>query len=262
MTAPCSAEAFPRLIDDIYTSRQLPQAGGAAVPMDIWIPRPEGELLYQLIRKTRPTQTIEIGLANGLSTLFITVALEHNGVGQHAAIDPFQSSHGQNHGVKLVTAAGFESRLRVIEDYSHRALPDLERSGFSTQFAFIDGAHLFDAVISDFLCLHRLLDVGGLMAFDDADWPSVRKALRYIVRNQPYTPLETTVIDPPPGRPSPVTAALRQIALLHPSLARVMAPQVQQSDPMLGLRGRCVVPRKDADDRGRDSQQIADFVDF
>src|SRR5215203_2901675 len=97
-TVPHSEQAFTSLVDGIYDSRMLPQAGGPPVPMNCWIPRDEGELLYRTVRRLRPDTTIEIGLANGLSTLFITAALTHNAHGQHIAIDPFQTSEWQNKG--------------------------------------------------------------------------------------------------------------------------------------------------------------------
>jgi predicted O-methyltransferase YrrM len=259
---PFSEPSFRALVQEIYTSRLFPQFGGGSVPMNCWIPRDEGDLLYQLIRDLKPHTTIEIGLANGLSTLFITAALEHNAFGAHIAIDPFQSTEWQNHGVNLVKFAGFDGRLRVIEQFSHHALPRLEAAGITAQLAFIDGAHLFHHVIGDFLCLNRIVEVNGLLAFDDSDWPSVRKALRYILRNHAYVPINTPIIEEAPGRPSLFTQSLRRFANLHPRLGKFVADTVLHPDSELRLRGRCVVLRKSADDRGRDTQQIADFADF
>jgi predicted O-methyltransferase YrrM len=230
--------------------------------MDCWIPRAEGELLYTLVRRHQPVLTLEVGLANGLSTLFLTAAHAHNGRGSHIAIDPFQTSEWQNHGVSLVKFAGFNSHLRVIEDYAHRALPRLEAEQVSPSLVFIDGAHLFDYVISDFFCVHRLLPVGGLIAFDDSDWPSIRKALRYILLNHAYRRADTPCIERSPGRPSPLTHVLGALGRHVPRLTHLLAPTVVRSDDNLGIAGRCVVLQKTADDRDRDTQQIADFADF
>ena len=255
-------EQFERFVDRLYTERRLPLESGGWTAMNVWIPRDEGELLYSIIRELRPAQTIEIGLANGLSTLFITAALEANGTGEHVAIDPFQASDWNNVGIGLVRQAGLAHRLRVIEKPSHQALPELEQAGFRTQFAFVDGSHLFEYVGADFLCLNRLLDVGGAVAFDDSDWPAIRKLLRFIVLNRPYVVHRPdAVIEPPPGSASAgrrvARAALRRI----PRLQTTLAPDFRVSDEDLFLRGRCVVLRKTADDSGRDSQ-VPDFTDF
>jgi predicted O-methyltransferase YrrM len=250
------------LIERIYAERRLPLESGGWTPMNVWIPREEGELLYAVIRELRPLQTVEIGLANGLSTLFITAALEANGAGQHIAIDPFQSSDWNGVGVGLVRHAGLSHRLTVIEQPSHQALPALEQSGFRTQFAFVDGSHLFDYVVTDFLCLNRMLDVGGVIAFDDSDWPAIRKLLRFIVLNRPYdVHRPDAVIEPPPGSPSPGRRLAHGLLRRFPRFRSTFAPAFNVPDEHLRLRGRCVVLRKLGDDSGADSQSAA-FTDF
>jgi len=74
---------------------------------------------------------------------------------------------------------------------SHQALPRLEAAGLEIDFAFVDGAHWFDYVMVDFFCLDRMLKVGGVIVFDDANWPSVRKACRYVVANRAYAVFQT-----------------------------------------------------------------------
>src|SRR5262249_16834966 len=48
----------------------------------------QGEYLFALIRALRPSLTLEIGFAYGLSTLFIAEGLRQNGSGHHLTIDP------------------------------------------------------------------------------------------------------------------------------------------------------------------------------
>ena len=174
------------LVEEIFARRQIPVAGGEWEPMEVYIPREQGDLLYSLVRYVLPELTVEVGMANGLSTLFIASGLQDNGAGRHIAIDPYQSADWKQAGITLMGLAGLADRVDVIEKFSHQALPELEQSGRRAQFVFIDGSHLFDYVISDFLCADRILDVGGLMAFDDSDWPAISQALRYIVTNRRY----------------------------------------------------------------------------
>src|SRR5262249_4741409 len=134
--------------EEAYTTRQIPTADGSRVPMDVYIPREEGDYLYSLVRQLRPTRTIEVGMANGLSSLFIAQALRDNGTGRHTAIDPFQKSDWHGAGMALVKSAGLADLVELIELPSHQALPDLERAGVRAEFVFIDGSHLFDYVLT------------------------------------------------------------------------------------------------------------------
>src|SRR5688500_11406921 len=88
--------ALPRLrpsqpiIDDVYQRGTVPSADGAKRRMTVYIPREEGYYLYTMVRRLRPQLTVEVGMANGLSSLFIAEALRDNGQGRHIAVDPFQ----------------------------------------------------------------------------------------------------------------------------------------------------------------------------
>src|SRR4051812_30088520 len=146
--------------------------------MNVYIPREEGDYLYSLVRADRPRVTVEVGMANGISTLFIAAGLRDNGDGgRHIAIDPFQASDWQNVGVGLARQAGLGDLVRLVEQPSHHALPALEREGVRAGLIFIDGAHLTDYVFADFLASDRILDVGGVIVFDDSDWPAVQTVI-------------------------------------------------------------------------------------
>lgn len=246
--------AADALVDELYAARTVPLADGGSAPMDVYIPREEGELLYALVRSLRPELSIEVGMANGLSTLFIAKALRDNAAGRHIAIDPFQSTHWRGAGLALLRRARLDSLVELRELPSHQALPELERSGLRAQFAFVDGAHLFDYVIADFLCIDRFLDIGGLIAFDDADWPAVRQAIRYVLANRAY---EVATVDVPiedrPPTPTAAARAVRAVARAVPPLGRKLRADFLNPDEDLGLRGRCVVLRKLAEE-SRDSQ--------
>src|SRR6516162_8795951 len=92
-SAQLSLEKCPSsVVAETYTARQVPVKDGSTVPMDVYIPREQGDYLYSMVREIRPATSLEVGMANGLSTLFIAQALAENGNGRHIAIDPFQ--HG------------------------------------------------------------------------------------------------------------------------------------------------------------------------
>jgi len=224
------------------------------MPLNVYIPREEGDYLYSLVRHYQPTVTVEVGLGNGLSTLFLCAAHADNGLGgRHIAIDPCQRSQWNNVGVGLVQQAGLKEHLRLVELPSHQALPDLEREGIRAGLVFIDGAHLTDYVFADALGADRLLTAPGLLAFDDSDWPAVQTVIRYFLANRHYQPAHPEiVIEPPPGRPSLALRLLRRLPLIHDRLRSEFARPAAE----LGILGRCVVLRKLKDD-DRNSQDPA-----
>ena len=254
LSEPLAKCACP-VIDRIFVTRKIELSADESHPLDVYIPREEGDLLYGLVRSLKPKITLEVGMANGLSTLFISRAHEDNGIGgHHYAIDPFQDSEWDNRGQKLIEYAGLREFVTLIPKPSHQALPGLEQQGVKAQFVFIDGAHLFDYVITDFLCTDRLLDVGGLIAFDDSDWPAIRPAIRYILQNRDYEVVNTgTVVEPAQFQPGIAHRLVRWLGGLVPALGRKLRPEFLTPDMSLGIEGRCVVLRKDGHD-ARNSQ--------
>lgn len=242
------------LLAEVYASKKVPVSDGGEAPMNVYIPREEGDHLYSLVRHLRPLTTVEVGMANGLSTLFIAEALEDNGAGSHIAIDPFQATEWRSAGVELIRRAGLSKRVQLRESCSHQALPEVERAGLRAQFVFVDGAHLFDYVLTDFLCIDRILDVGGLVAFDDSDWPAVRSAIRYVLSNREYEiAFPELVIEYRPPAPTRSARVLRTLARKFPRLGSKFRTDFLIPDESIGVQGRCVVLRKLGED-GRDSQ--------
>lgn len=242
------------LLDKIYSERTIPLEDGGTTPLNVYIPREEGDLLYSMVRHNRPKLTVEVGMANGLSTLFIAAALRENGTGTHIAIDPFQHSEWRGVGAQLIRQAGMSDIVRLIEKPSYQGLPQLEQEGARVELVFIDGAHIFDYVIADFLCADRILDVGGVMIFDDSDWPAVQPAIRYILANRHYRVARPDVIiEPPRVRPSISSRALRAIGRRVPAIGNRLRPDFMNPSEQIGTLGRCVVLEKMAND-DRDSQ--------
>ena len=63
---------------------------------------------------------------------------------------------------------------------SYEVLPELLANGRQIDLAYVDSLKVFDLLLVDVFFLTRLLRVGGVLVFDDRDWPGVRKLVRYM----------------------------------------------------------------------------------
>jgi predicted O-methyltransferase YrrM len=179
------------VIDEIYGTKQCEDLEGQIVdPFTASIPSTDGMVLYNNIIETKSRKTLETGMAYGMSTLFMCQALKDNGGGEHVAIDPEVRTTWRSVGILNVEKAGFKDMVRLYEAPSYQALPQLVTAGEKFDLAFIDGLHLFDAVLMDFFYMDKLLDIGGRIILHDTFMPSVRKALAFILRNTAYKPVD------------------------------------------------------------------------
>lgn len=143
--------------------------------------------IQQTMQRRKPLRTLEVGLAFGASTLVFCSEhhrLGHPPVAQHVAIDPFQHRHWYDEaGVFAVERAGLGNYLDARPLSSEIVLPRLLEAGERFDFIYIDGSHLFENVFVDAFYGARLLDEGGLIAFDDSSDPHVAKAMAFIRNN-------------------------------------------------------------------------------
>jgi hypothetical protein len=164
-----------------------------ATEVESGISKNECRTMFDLLVREQPEYTAEVGCANGGSTRVIAEALEHNGKGHHFAIDPLQPTYWSNAGKHRLSAADLAHRVTFHDTFPEEifhTLPPLD-------FVFIDGSHLFDYTIMDFVVSDKRLKVGGLMAFHDKNMASIRRALRFILANRSYKPFCIGRADPP-----------------------------------------------------------------
>lgn len=139
-------------------------------------------LLRSLMMTLKPRRTIEVGLAAGGSAL--TFAASHRDLGlaparQHVAIDPYQRLW-HHLGKTLIARAGLSGFVEVVEEPSCLALPAKMQAGETFQLAYIDGSHAYHEALLEFYYARHLLDIGGIVVFDDCAKADVRAALRTI----------------------------------------------------------------------------------
>jgi predicted O-methyltransferase YrrM len=238
------------LLEEILHSGHVQTEDGQSVEVHSQFPHEAGRMLQQIIREIDARHTLEVGLAFGISALFICEAIADKPGARHIAIDP--SQHGRawlGIGLRHLRQCGLDHLLDFREMFSHQALSDLEREGVKVDFALIDGFHTFDYVMMDALLVDRLLRVGGVMAMDDTEWPSVRKACRYLITNRGYRVMRCWG-----GQAHENLAAMRKVisaaARRSPGIAARIKPEWAQRDEDLGLAQgcRCVALVKTKDD--------------
>ena len=141
----------------------------------------EGEIISSAFATIKPQRSLEVGLAYGVSTLYVCDALSKIGTKwHHFVIDPYQNTQWRGIGMKNISRAGYSDNVTLIEERSEIALPALLSKGVRIKAAIIDGFHTFDHALIDFFYINKMLDVGGGIIFDDADWPSISRLVRHI----------------------------------------------------------------------------------
>jgi predicted O-methyltransferase YrrM len=173
-------EAF---VEQAYRHGSVPDAAGEAIDLAPHsVESGPGAALRDLAVAEHVERTIEVGLALGMSALFLCQAVVERG-GRHVAIDPFQRESWNGAGLRTLREAGVEDLVEVIEEESQLALPRLVSEGRDFDFAFVDGDHRFEGVFVDLYYMTRLVRPGGLVVVDDMWMPAVRTAVAYVERN-------------------------------------------------------------------------------
>ena len=167
------------------------------------IGRPAAMWLYETVRAMRPGATLEVGLAWACSSVGICAALRDNNAGRATIIDKDQYTGFRGTGIATLQNYGLWDRVRFYAEASELQLPRLLQIGERFQFAFIDGDHLIDYVFTDFTYVDRMLDVGGIVVFDDFPYAAVRRVVAHAIGNLHYE-----VFPCPEGR----MAAIRKVA--------------------------------------------------
>ncbi len=139
-----------------------------------------------IMDQIKPANTMEIGMAYGISTLLFALKHEElsgNPKNQHYSIDPFQISHWDSCGLMLLERERLTNYISYFESFSSIQLPKWVEQGLKFDLIYIDGSHLFEDVFIDYYYCSRLLNANGIMLFDDCRDPHVLKVIKFIKSN-------------------------------------------------------------------------------
>ena len=146
----------------------------------------EGNFIFNTIIKNNFKNCLEVGMAYGISAMYILLALKKvNKDSQYKldSIDPFQTTQWKSFGLNLIKDIKLNNNHNLYEDKSYIMLPKLLEKKEVYDLIFIDGWHTFDYTLLDFFYADLLLKVGGIIIIDDAMHQGVGKCLRYLDSN-------------------------------------------------------------------------------
>jgi predicted O-methyltransferase YrrM len=144
--------------------------------------------LYNFISNKNIFNVLEIGMADGMSTIAIMKSLLENSNKMNKAIsltsiDPYQKKYWNNNGVNNLKKFNIDEFHTLIEVPDYLALPKLIEEGKKYDLIFIDGQHTFDHVLLNNFYADILLNKTGHIINDDFWMPSIKKVHEYISNN-------------------------------------------------------------------------------
>jgi len=227
----------------ILTSGVLQDMHGRNVPLHSHTSLGQAEFLVQQLRSIDASTTLEIGLAYGISALFIADEIKDKPKARHYVIDPFQNGHWSGLGLLNLERAGLRTIVDFREEFAQIVLPQLLQDGIRIDFAYVDAGKRMDDTLLFSYFLQQLLRVGGLIAFDDLSFPGIRKALRYILQQKHFQLKESFGVQSVTATRKLASSMVRGL----PGGRRILAPELLLPDSELGIATNCVVIEKIAE---------------
>jgi hypothetical protein len=86
--------------------------------------------------------------------------------------------------------------------------------------AYIDGFHSYEYALLDLFYIDRMLRVGGVVGFNDCDWPAVIPTLHFVQKHRHYEAVDVGLRPAYGTRNETVRKYLRAEARLLPPSAR------------------------------------------
>jgi len=126
---------------------------------------------YVVTRALRPRRVVETGVANGVSTAYLLLALERNGEGHLDSIeigDPEYLPAGRAPG--WFVPEWLKGRWQMHLGDSRVLLPELMRRLGETDLFIHDSLHTYEHMVFEFRAAYPYLRSGGVLLADDALW--------------------------------------------------------------------------------------------
>jgi predicted O-methyltransferase YrrM len=125
------------------------------------------------------TNYLEVGTFDGISLSILAETFPQK---SFYAVDAFKEGFGTGNGhiEFFIDNCSRYSNIHLYKGTSQDILPTLDKK---YDFIFIDGDHSYEIVKFDFEQALRLIEKGGIIAFDDYVMPGVAKAINEVCGN-------------------------------------------------------------------------------
>mgnify|MGYP006269777939 CR=1 FL=1 len=227
----------------IFFTNIVTDSLGVEYPLHSHTSKEQGEFLQEIIRKAQVKVSLEVGLAYGISTLFICEILKDINAKTHIVMDPYQSNW-KDIGLKNIKEAGYENLVDFRRKFAHEVLPELFQNNIKIDFAYLDASKVFDVVLVNIYYITKLLNVGVFMVLDDCDWPGIRKVCRFLAKHPSFKVFSTFQKD---SENIKYKIASKIISYL-PSAEKIFANNLVETDEKLGINAHCVCFQKIKED--------------
>lgn len=231
------------LVDIFKSGKIVINESGEQIALHSHTPREQGEFLQRLYEKVKPKKSLEVGLAYGISTLFILEKAREMGASDksHIVIEPF--SWG--------TAAIYNIRQEQLENYveirnelSDVVIPTMYLNNERIQFAYVDTTKLFDVVMQDFYFIDKILDVGGVVIIDDSSTGGISLVVRFISTLPHYEIVDRFDEDAVGTTYSIGRNIFEKILSFIPYKKKFLGSYSFKTSRQLGLNYRCIAFKK------------------
>ena len=242
-----------QLLQTIFVSNQVEDDEGNSLPLHSHTKEKQCEFIEGIIADTKPTSTLEIGLAYGISTLAILDALSklHQPF-RHNVIDPYQSAWS-NIGLSYIKKSGHSDKVTFWPKFSDEVLPKLYYENYKIQLAYIDSTKVFDVLLVDVYFITKILELNGILILDDCGFPGIRLLVRFLSQHPSYRIYKGFNKDKFSKKRTFAMAATYFIADHLPFKKQVLSNYNFAKDEVLGVDYHCIAFQKiKEDDRNWD----------
>ncbi len=240
-----------QLLEEIFSKGAVSNFKGETFELHSAIDNKEGEFLQQLIATYKPQNSVEIGCAYGLSSLYICDALQkHSTKPKHTILDPFQTTQWSSVGIDNLQKVGINF-FELIEKPSELAMPELLAQDRKFDFIFIDGWHTLDHTLLDLFYANKMLKIGGILVVDDVvTIRPVNRAMRYFANYPAYKFIGKAVMQHSLKRKLyyAVTETLSLLTYIIPFRKQIFNATFLNSDRHVNLDASMIAFQKVAED--------------
>lgn len=238
-----------RILKDIFKEKKVYDANGNYFELKDHTSQEQCEFLKNIVIKNKTTLSLEVGLGYGISTLAILDGLScvSNNF-KHIVLDPLQNEWNYI-GLENIKRSGFEENVEFYNDFSDNVLPKLFFNGTKIQFAYIDSSKIFDVLMVDTYYILKMMEIGGVLVFDDVDFPGIRKLLRYLVQLPGFKIFATLKKEKPSLKKKIAESMYKKIISSFPFKEQVIPNIDYKTDADLNVNYYCIALQKVDEDK-------------